>query len=152
MGAGKPDIAQHAAISAIKTGIFYSVIILALFVFIPEELVRVFHPEKQTAIFEEAVPIAVNMIRIAALYVLVEAVIVALVGALRGAGDTHFTMIVSVIAHWSFVPILYLSLNVFHLSVEFSWFLLVVFFLLFSTVLIFRFRSGKWKTIKVIHS
>jgi MATE family multidrug resistance protein len=150
MGAGKPDIAQHAAISAIKTGILYSVIILALFVCIPEQLVRVFHPEKQSVIFEDAVPIAVAMIRLAALYVLVEAVVIALVGALRGAGDTHFTMIVSVIAHWSFIPILYVSLNVLKLSVPFSWFLLILFFLLFSTVLVFRFRSGKWKRIRVI--
>lgn len=152
MGAGKPDIAQHAAISAIKTGIFYSVVILALFVFIPEQLVHVFHPETPTAVFDEAVPIAVTMIRIAALYVLVEAVVVALVGALRGAGDTHFTMIVSVAAHWSFVPLLYLSMNVFKLSVPFSWFLLVLFFLIFSTILVFRFRSGKWKKIRVIHA
>jgi MATE family multidrug resistance protein len=150
MGAGKPDIAQHAAISAIKTGILYSVIILALFVCIPEQLVRVFHPEKQSVIFEDAVPIAVAMIRLAALYVLVEAVVIALVGALRGAGDTHFTMIVSVIAHWSFIPILYVSLNVLKLSVPFSWFLLILFFLLCSTVLVFRFRSGKWKRIRVI--
>lgn len=152
MGAGKPDIAQHAAISAIKTGIFYSVIILALFVFIPEALVLVFHPEQASAVFDAAVPIAVAMVRIAALYVLVEAVLVALIGALRGAGDTHFTMIVSVVAHWSFIPILYLALNVFKFSVPLSWFLLVVFFLLFSTVLVFRFRSGKWKKIRVIKS
>jgi MATE family multidrug resistance protein len=152
MGAGKPDLAQHAAISAIKTGIFYSVLILALFVFIPEQLVQVFHPETPTAIFTEAVPIAVSMIRIAALYVLVEAVIVALVGALRGAGDTHFTMFVSVTAHWMFIPILYVSMYVLKLSVPFSWFLLVMFFLGFSTILIFRFRSGKWKKIRVIHA
>ena len=152
MGAGKPDIAQHAAISAIKTGIFYSIIILALFVFIPEQLVQVFHPETPTTVFDEAVPIAVSMIRIAALYVLVEAVIVALVGALRGAGDTHFTMLVSVTAHWMFIPILYVSIYVLKLSVPFSWFLLVMFFLVFSTILIFRFRSGKWKKIRVIQS
>ena len=150
MGAGKPELAHRSAISAVKTGIFYSVIILALFVFIPETLVRVFHPETASSTFEEAVPIAVAMVRIASLYVLVEAVMVALVGALRGAGDTHFTMVASVLAHWSFIPLLYLALNVFKLSVPFSWFLLVVFFLLFSMVLIFRFRSGKWKRIRVI--
>lgn len=152
MGAGHPELAHRSAISAVKTGIFYSVVILALFVFIPETLVRVFHPETPSSVFEEAVPIAVAMIRIAALYVLVEAVLVALVGALRGAGDTYFTMIASVAAHWSFVPILYLSLNVFKLSVPFSWFLLILFFLLFCTVLIFRFSSGKWKKLRVIHS
>jgi MATE family multidrug resistance protein len=151
MGAGKPEVAQHAAISGVKTGIFYSIVILALFVFLPETLVRVFHPEVYTDVFEKSVPIAVAMIQIASLYVLAEAVMVAFVGALRGAGDTHFTMMASVTAHWLFVPILYVALNVLNFSVPVSWFLLVVFFLLFCTVLIFRFRSGKWKTIKVIH-
>lgn len=152
MGAGRPLIAHHAAISAIKTGIFYSIIILALFVFVPEWLVRIFHPEKPSEVFEMAVPVAVNMIRIASLYVLIEAVLVAIVGALRGAGDTHFTMLASVTAHWLFIPILYLSLNVFQFSVELSWFFLVIFFLSFCTIFIFRFRSGKWKSIRVIRT
>jgi MATE family multidrug resistance protein len=150
MGAGKPDIAYKSALSAIKTGMFYSVVILALFVFVPEWLVHVFRPEIPGAVFNEAVPIAVSMIKIAALYVLAEAVMVALVGTLRGAGDTYFTMMASVAAHWSFVPLLYLGLKVFNLSVALSWFLLVVFFLLFCMVLVFRFRQGKWKTIRVI--
>ena len=150
MGAGKPDIAYKSALSAIKTGMFYSVVILALFVFVPEWLVHVFRPEIPGAVFNEAVPIAVSMIKIAALYVLAEAVMVALVGTLRGAGDTYFTMMASVAAHWTFVPLLYLGLKVFNLSVALSWFLLVLFFLLFSILLVFRFRQGKWKTIRVI--
>ncbi len=150
MGAGRPLIAKHAAYSAIKTGLFYSIVILALFLLIPETLVRMFRPETPSEIFETAVPMAVSMIRIAALYVLLEAVLVALVGALRGAGDTLFTMILSVALHWLFVPVLYFSLNVMHFSVVFSWFLLVLFFFVFFTLFIFRFKSGKWQKIKVI--
>jgi MATE family multidrug resistance protein len=93
MGARKPHVAHRAALSAIKTGMFYSVVVLILFIFIPEALVRVFRPENPDAVFEQAVPLAVSMIRIATLYVLAEAVMVALIGALRGAGDTHFTML-----------------------------------------------------------
>jgi multidrug resistance protein, MATE family len=152
MGAQDPKVAHHAAISGIKTGIFYSIVILALFVFVPEMLVRVFHPSTPSQVFEDAVPIAVAMVQIASLYVLAEAVMVATVGALRGAGDTHFTMAASVIAHWSFVPLLYLALNVFKLSIPISWLILVSFFLLFCGILIARFRGGKWKQIKVIHS
>jgi multidrug resistance protein, MATE family len=152
MGAEQPDVAHRSALSGVKTGIFYSMVILVLFVFIPEQLVRVFHPTIWSADFEKAVPIAVTMVQIASLYVLAEAVMVALVGALRGAGDTHFTMIASVCAHWSFVPLIYVSLKVFHWSLPLSWFLLVVFFLLFAAVLVLRFRSGKWKKIRVIHS
>lgn len=150
MGAGKPHFAHRAALSGIKTGIFYSVLILILFIFIPKSLVLVFQPDIDSIIFEKALPIAVNMIQIASLYVLAETVIVAIVGALRGAGDTHFTMIASVAAHWTFVPVLYLCLHVFKLSVPFSWFTLVVFFLIFTLVLVKRFKSGKWKKIKVV--
>ncbi len=152
MGAQNPELAHRSAISAVKSGVFYSAIILALFVFIPKTLVQVFHPETASDVFEGAIPIAVSMIRIASLYVLVEAVMVAMVGALRGAGDTYFTMIASVTAHWSIVPMLYLALNVFKLSVPFSWFLLVLLFLVFCTVLIYRFHSGKWKKLRVIHT
>lgn len=150
MGAGRPQVAHRAALSGIKTGIFYSIVILILFVFVPETLVKVFQPDVPSDIFNNAIPTAVSMIRIASLYVLAEAVIVAIIGALRGAGDTHFTMMVSVAAHWAFVPILYLCLNVFNMSVPFSWFILVLFFLIFTAILVKRFKSGKWKRIKVI--
>lgn len=152
MGAGRPQVAHRAALSGIKAGLFYSTVILILFLLIPEALVRLFHPNSYNIVFEEAVQIAVTMVKLAAIYVLVEAVMVALVGALRGAGDTLFTMIASVSAHWLFVPILYLSLNQFNLSIELSWLMIIIAYLLFCSVLVIRFQNGKWKLIKVIHS
>lgn len=150
MGAGRPQVAHRAALSGIKIGLFYSIVILALFVFLPHWLANIFRPDQNPEVFNQAIPTAVNMIRIASLYVLAESIMVALVGALRGAGDTHFTMIASVASHWIIVPILYLSLNVFNFSIEISWLLLVMFFLVFCSVLILRFKGGKWKKIKVI--
>ncbi len=151
MGANRPQVAHRAALSGIKTGIIYSSVILILFLFAPKMLVLVFQPDVTSSIFNIAVPTAISMVRIASMYVLIEAIMVALVGALRGAGDTHFTMFVSVLSHWLFVPILYVCLNVLGLGILASWFILIVFFLLFSMILVMRFRSGKWKTIKVIN-
>lgn len=150
MGAGLPGIAQKTTFSGIKSGIFYSIIILILFIFIPEYLVRVFSPENPSLVFEQAVPIAVSMIRIATLYVLAEAIMVAIIGALRGAGDTYFTMFASVLSHWTLIPLLYLSFFVLNFSAVISWFIMVIVFLIFCLVLILRFKSGKWKKISVI--
>lgn len=150
MGAGQKGAANRSALSAIKIGVFYSAVVLLLFVFVPEQLVRVFHPDGYDQVFEDAVPVAVNMIRIASIYVLVDAMVVAIIGALRGAGDTHYTMIVSVVLHWLFVPVLYLSLNVLDLPVTFGWGIVVVSYLIFSSIIIQRFRSGKWRNIHVI--
>jgi MATE family multidrug resistance protein len=150
MGAGDPATAHHAAMSGIKTGFFYSVVILILFIFIPGPLVMLFRPDVPVDIFNEAVPIAKTMIRLASLYVLAEAVMVAIVGALRGAGDTHFTMLISVAAHYTMLPVVYLIMNVLHMSAVAGWLGLIIFFLLFCVVLIMRYRSGKWQRISVI--
>jgi len=150
MGAGDPQSAHHAAMSGIKSGLYYSVVILILFLAIPGNLVMIFRPEVPVDIFDDAVPIAKTMIRLASLYVLLEAVMVAIVGALRGAGDTHFTMIISVTAHWTMLPVVYLIMNVFNMSAVAGWLGLIIFFMLFCGVLILRYRSGKWQSIRVI--
>jgi MATE family multidrug resistance protein len=151
MGAEKPDVAYRSAISGVKTGIFYSAVILLLFVFIPELLVNVFHPGVQNQVFDSAVPIAVKMIRIAALYVLADSMMVSFVGALRGAGDTHFVMYASVSANWIFLLVVYVSCKVFHTSVEISWLLMVLFYLVYCIILASRFLGGKWKKISVVN-
>ncbi len=152
MGAGDPKTAHRAAMSGIKTGIYYSIFILFLFVLIPGSLVAVFKPIHTSAAFIQAVPIATSMIRLASLYVLAEAVMVAIVGALRGAGDTHFTMLISVAAHWTMLPVVYILMNVLGFSAIIGWLGLIIFFLLFCMVLIWRYRSGKWQKIKIVNT
>jgi len=150
MGAQRPQVAHRAALSGIRIGLFYSAIILLLFVLIPKMLVMAFRPETMTAIFEEAVPLAVSMIQLAAIYVMAEAVIVAIIGALRGAGDTFFTMLISVVLHWSLVPVLYVLLYIFNASVLNGWLALIIMYIIFCMFFILRFNSGKWKKINVI--
>lgn len=150
MGAYQPHVVSRVVKSGIKIGIFYSFVILIAFVFFSELLVEVFKPDTASEIFNQARPIAVAMIRLASLYVLAEAIMVALVGALRGAGDTHFTMIASVAFHWLLAPILYIMMNVFGFSPITGWLILIIMFLLFCSVLFFRYLNGKWKTIRVI--
>jgi multidrug resistance protein, MATE family len=150
MGAGRPEIAEKAAYSALKMGWTYSSVILILFVFFPEQLVAIFRPDTPDEIFTQAAPLAVGMLRLAALYVLADAVMLVCSGTLRGAGDTFWAMCISVGLHWLLVPVLILSLNFFDFTPLFAWLALIVFFLAFSGVFYLRFRGGKWKSLKVI--
>lgn len=150
MGANKTLLAERSTYSAIKVGLIFSTFTMLIFMLIPEVLVGVFKPEETDLIYQQAAPISVSLIRVASLYVLSEAVMLSFIGALRGAGDTYFTMFASIGVHWLFVGILYLSLNVFHISVPMSWFFIAVFYLAFCGVLYWRFKGGKWKNIDVI--
>ena len=150
MGAGRPDIAERATRSGLKMACSYSLAILILFVSLPGALVAVFEPSQADAIFTQAAPLATSMLRLAAFYVLADAVIVVFSGALRSAGDTFWAMCASVTLHWLLVPVLALLLKVLVLPPLAAWLALVVFILIFSGVFYLRYRSGKWKTLVVV--
>ena len=152
MGAGDPDTAARAAMSGIKSGWVYSSVILVLFACFPHALVNVFRPMNPDPIFIAAAPTAVFMIRLASLYVMIEAVVTVLSGTLRGAGDTFWAMCISVTLHWLLLPILAVMLHVLNLSPEAGWTAVVLTFLGFSYLFYLRYRSGRWREIRVVQT
>lgn len=90
MGAGRPETAHRCAMSGIKFGMCYSFVVFILFVGFPSLLVDMFRPDVSSAVFAEARPIAMAMLRVALMYACVMTVFIAFVGALRGAGDTFW--------------------------------------------------------------
>jgi MATE family multidrug resistance protein len=150
MGAGSPEKAHGSAMSAFKIGMVYSAIVFAFFVFFTPGLVNMFRPDIPSPVFEAAFPLAVFMIRMAAIYVTVEAMLVIFIGALRGAGDTVWPMAVSVSIHWVMVGLLLFIMKGLCLSPEVGWVSVVVLFVFFSVIVFMRYAQGKWKNIKVI--
>ena len=61
-------------------------------------------------------------------------------------------MCISVSLHWALVPILFVALHVLNLSPEVAWVALVFTFLIFSGLFYARYRSGHWRTIRVVPS
>jgi MATE family multidrug resistance protein len=112
--------------------------------------VQVFKPVNASATFDQAAPLAVFMLRVAALYVLIEAAIATFVGVLRGAGDTRWSMIASVILHYIMVGSLYLVIKVIGMDARYGWLVVVFIFMMFSVVFYLRYRGGKWKKIRMV--
>jgi len=150
IGAKRYYVAERAAYSGVKIGFFFSLFVAIMFLVAPALLVDVFRPIGEDLVFANARPIAIAMLQLATIYVLAESILVAFVGALRGAGDTIWTMAASMILHWLFVPALYVSLFVFDIGPVKAWAVLVVFFFIFSFLFYFRFKNGAWKRISVI--
>lgn len=151
MGQDRPEIAERVAHSALKLAWTYSGTILVLFVLFPGQLVEVFQPVSADAVYQQAAPLAKAMLRLAAVYVLADAMVVVFSGVLRGAGDTFWAMGLSVTLHWLLVPIVILCLKILLLSPLSAWLALIGFFLSFCGLFYVRFRSGQWKSLRVVH-
>ncbi len=150
MGAGDPDSAHRAAMSGLKLGLVYSFFILILFVGFPSYLVNMFRPAGSGEVFYAAFPAAMAMLRLASLYVMVEALFIVFIGALRGAGDTLWAMGMSVGLHWFMASILFVMLRVLGMSPVAGWGSVVVLFLIFSGIVFLRYRSGQWRKIRIV--
>lgn len=150
MGAGSPDTAHKVTVSGVKMGWCYSLMILILFVFFTEPLVDLFRPTEASNVFIEARPLAIFMVRLASIYVLVDTLFAVITGALRGAGDTFWAMVITVILHWVLVIILYVLIDVLNFSAKAGWVSVVLIFISFSILILWRYSSGKWREIKVV--
>lgn len=73
-----------------------------------------------------------------------------LTGALRGAGDTKATAIITFITVLLVRPILAIYfINYLHWGLEGAWLAFIVDQTLRSVLVLFRYNSGKWRTIKI---
>ena len=126
--------------------------ILVLYVVFPRQLIGIFDPGPDDAIFVEALPMALTMLRVMALYVAVEAVMVVFSGALRGAGDTFWAMVVSVSIHWLLLAVQLIVLYGLGQTPQVTWTALVMTLLACSSLFYWRYRSGHWRHIQVVPS
>jgi len=71
-------------------------------------------------------------------------------GALRGAGDTRFPLVAVFVGFYGCrLGFAYLAAVVLHLSLPWVWFALIGDYLARAGLKMWRFRSGRWKTVKV---
>lgn len=150
MGAQKFDVVKRVVVSGLKMGMVYSLFMIALFGFLPIPLVEMFKPPVLDGVFADAQPLAVAMVKLVALYVSAQAVLMVFIGSLRGAGDTVWAMRISVGIHWILLLVLVLMLNVWQSSVYQAWFGLIVVFMALAALPYLRYRTGRWQDIRVI--
>lgn len=149
VGAKNYEAANRATQSAIFLGWGYSIVVLFAFLLFPHYLVDMFRPDVVTASFNEARTLAVFMVRLAAIYVTMEAIMVVYAGALRGAGDTFWVMCIMVFLNWLTALVLWLTVYVFELGPKIGWLSVVLLFMSFPFILRIRFKSGQWRNNKV---
>jgi multidrug resistance protein, MATE family len=149
MGAGNPDGAKRATYLALRVGYSYALVMMMVFVFGAGALVRVFSGGL-AAEDRALVELAKAMIRLAAVYTLADITQLIFAGALRGAGDTRYVMMISVTVHWFLAVGAWILIRVVEAPPLRIWLFFIGFVIILGGVIFLRFRSGRWRDIKVI--
>lgn len=151
MGAGDPETAARATHSGVRFAAGWALVTFTAFCLIPEPLVSLFRPaDTEAAAFQTVMPLAIFMVRLMAIYVFADAMGIVFGSALRGAGDTFWTMVISVTGHWVMALVTLSLIYVFDAPPRTSWIATVLLVVCLGTTFYLRFRSGRWRTLTVV--
>lgn len=158
IGGGHVSSARATTWNAARMGIVWTSVTGAVLVLFPEWLLRPFFLFANSEAVDSAsltslVDTAAFLLRFVAAYSIFDALAVVFSSALRGAGDTVFPMVITLISSWLIMvmPALFLIQSK-HASVLTLW-LTCTAHISFSGICMFiRFLSGRWEKIHLTES
>jgi multidrug resistance protein, MATE family len=151
--AGRISAAERATKRAFTLTFVYMATISALYIVLPRTLIRLFSPETDAAQFAAVVAYSVVLLRFVALYSLFDGMNIIYAGAIRGAGDTRFVllMVVGLSTSLLIVPT-YLIIEVFRLGVYAAMTAATAYVIVIALCFYARYKGGKWKSMRVIEA
>lgn len=121
----------------------YSAMLAIIYIVFRYQLVEVFAPP--TGDFSEIRELAAFMMIGLSSYVVMDAIILVSSGVLRGAGDTRWLMVVSVVLHWAMLVSQFLIIRVFKLGPKPSWIAFCIFVFAIAALYLWRLKGGRWR-------
>ena len=151
LGGDKPDRAQSVVYSGFHLTLVYMISIAAAYVLVPDVFVAPFALRADPEGFSEIYGFSIILLRFVAVYSVFDTMNIIFCSAIKGAGDTRYVMLVTVILSvFVFILPVYLAVDVFEFGLMIAWVFATVYIILLGFIFYVRFLGGKWKTMRVI--
>jgi MATE family multidrug resistance protein len=151
LGQNLPDKAEYCAWSGMHLALGYMSTMAVLYMCVPEWFLMPYGLGAHGEDFAAAQTLAEGLLQIVAIYCVFDGMYIVFTSALKGAGDTRYVMLVSIALSWlvllipAFVGIAYFDVGIWTL-----WAFLCAYIAAAGIVFYWRFKSGAWKTMRVI--
>lgn len=144
IGAKDLPHARKSGYAAIKIGVLYAALVASNFFIFPKQLISIVSKDP------EVVNLGAKILMLAGIFQLSDGFGICSNGALRGAGDTRFTMVVGLSYAWFlFVPLAYLLGHTLGGGVVGAWIGATIYIIIYGITVFLRFYRGKWESIRI---
>ncbi|MBX9737743.1 MAG: MATE family efflux transporter [Phycisphaerales bacterium] len=153
LGAGRPDLVVQRAKIGILIAMVYMGACAIVFVVFRHELFSLFLPSTTKAEdLKEVMVVGAQIMLVAAVFQVFDALGISLIGILRGAGDTVWPGVLTIVLSWTCIIGGGFAIAEFapKLGSVGPWIAAAVYIMLLGLGLLWRFWSGKWRTFHVL--
>jgi MATE family multidrug resistance protein len=152
LGADRPDLAERSAYTGLRWIFGYMCGVAAVYLLIPGVLVAVFQSDRDPDHFAAVAAIVPTLLACVAVYSLADSVNVTFSFALRGAGDTLFVSLLTFALAWPIMVVPTFVVVRRGGSIYAAWVFATAYILAMALCFSLRFRTGKWKAMRVIEA
>ena len=153
LGRNRPEVARRSTTSAAILTFAYMSVTAGIIVLVPDPFINLFRPIGAHEGFAQTRQFARVLLRFVAVYSLFDVANVTYAAALRGAGDTRYTMFASLVLSLGIMVLpVWISLEVLHLGLYTAWSFMALYVIAMGLVFFRRYLAGKWETMRVIES
>jgi multidrug resistance protein, MATE family len=152
IGEGRPDLAERATWTAMAIGLAYTLVFAVLYLVFPDAFLSGYRMEEGAKEIHE---LARTLLIFVALFCLFDTVQIVFAGAIKGAGDTAYVIVASIICSAAFVGIGVIGQKLFESGVGqlyWWWWAITAWILFLGIAYGGRFFQGEWKKKSVIES
>ena len=146
---GRPDLAARATWTAQIMAFGYTLLFGIAYVAVPDLFMLGHAVGTDPVQFQQIRELTVMLLRFVALYCLFDAAQIIFVGAIKGAGDTWFVLLATVVIASVAVSIGWLG-ALFGGELVWWWMVITGWILSLGIVFLLRFLQGHWRTMRVI--
>jgi MATE family, multidrug efflux pump len=150
LGADRPELAERATWSAFWMSLAYFAVCGAIYVLAPWLLIAPYAAGSDPSAFAEVERLTAILLRFVALYSIFDMMNVVFAGGLKGAGDTTYPLLATLVLAWTtmLVPAWLLVEN--GGGVIAAWTAPTLYVVVLGLLMVRRFRAGRWKALRVI--
>ncbi|MFO1094248.1 MAG: MATE family efflux transporter [Planctomycetaceae bacterium] len=153
MGERRIDAAARTTWCAFAVASAYMGVFIVLYLALPHLMLLPYASDDpaKLAEFEKVRPLVVHLLRFVALYSYFDAMAIVFGSAIRGAGDSRFSLLWTFAASWTlmvlpaWLVVRYGSGQLLH-----CWWAVSVYIMVLGVGFLLRFRTGRWRTMSVI--
>lgn len=150
VGMGRTDLASRSTRNAFLMSLGYMMVIGAVYLFLPDTLFELFRPRENMVDFSTVKDMGAVLLRYVALYCLFDSLNLTFAPAIKGAGDTRFVMLCSIVVAVGVLVIpTYVAVQM-NATIQTLWIILTFWVCILGVSFWVRYRGGKWKRMKVI--
>jgi multidrug resistance protein, MATE family len=150
LGEKKPEVARQATWDGVKISFIYILLACLTFFLFPQFYLSWFKNQENALLWSQVTEIAPTLFKVMSFFILFDCMYLNISFALKGAGDTKFVSLVALITPWPVMVLpAYLVKDLDH-GVVWAWCCAALYSIATTSILIWRFRQGKWKNMSVI--